>query len=203
MRYLTSKCSFGSAYNKGMAWVRFSSFWIYPLLSCLLFFLVLKQEPRWGHLLWLIPVGLLMWSLLEYALHRFFFHWSPQNRKIKRILQQLHCDHHGDSRNPDKILVRPAYSLPVSGLLGGGFYAVTGSFFVATGLLVGVWTGFLYYELVHYRLHRSTRANGWLQHQRRGHFYHHFVDRHHCFGVTSPLWDLIFGTYRTTEALRH
>ena len=183
-----------------MAWVRFCSFWIYPFLACLLLLLSPQQVPKWKDLFWLLPVGLLLWSLLEYALHRIFFHWTPHNRQVRQIVQALHFTHHGDPRNPDKILIRPTYSLPVSALFLGGFYAVTGSFFAAAALLVGVWLGFLYYERVHYRLHLSTAANGWLKYQRRWHFYHHFVDSRNCFGVTSPLWDLVFGTYRRVDS---
>ena len=187
-------------YNELMTWARFCSFWIYPSLAALLLLLSLQQKPPWGQLLWLIPLGGFIWSLLEYLLHRFFFHWVPHHRKIKRIVQSLHFSHHGDPRNPDKILVRPLYSLPVSALFLGGFYAVTGSFFAASALLTGIWLGFLYYELVHYRLHLSKVSDGLLQVQRQGHFYHHFVDPNHCFGVTSPLWDRIFGTYRPPPA---
>ena len=155
-----------------------------------------RLVPRWKDLLWLIPVGLFFWSLLEYAMHRLFFHWSPHNRKLKRIVQALHLSHHTDPRNPDKILIRPSYSLPISALVLGGFYAVTGSLFSASALLSGVWLGFLYYEWVHYRLHLSTAASGSLKYQRGWHFSHHFVDQGNCFGVTSPIWDLVFGTYR-------
>ncbi|MDA2924754.1 sterol desaturase family protein [Acidobacteria bacterium AH-259-L09] len=180
-----------------MALDRFASFWIYPSLACFLLYLssVSGEDLKWNTLLWLVPIGLLMWSLLEYVLHRFFFHWTLQNPKMRRILQQLHLSHHGDPRNPDKILVRPIYSLPVSALLLGALYVLAG-FFAAVGLLIGIWLGFLYYESVHYRLHLSISSNGLLRYQRRRHFYHHFVDDDNCFGVTSPLWDLLFGTYR-------
>ncbi len=179
-----------------MAWVRFCSFWIYPSLVCLLLLLSPQQVPRWMDLLWLVPMGLFFWSLLEYALHRLFFHWTPHHRKLKRIVQALHLSHHTDPRNPDKILIRPSYSLPISALVLGGFYALTGSLFSASALLSGVWLGFLYYECVHYRLHMSKTARGSLRYQRGWHFFHHFVDQENCFGVTSPVWDLVFGTYR-------
>jgi len=182
-----------------MAWVRFCSFWIYPFLACLLLLLSSQQVPQWKELLWLVPVGLLIWSLLEYAMHRLFFHWIPHHRRFKKILQSLHFSHHGDPRNPDKILVRPIYSLPVSALFLGASYTVTGSFFAASALLTGIWLGFLYYELVHYRLHLSKVDGGLLKYQRQGHFYHHFVDSKNCFGVTSPLWDWVFGTYRRID----
>lgn len=183
-----------------MAWVRFCSFWIYPSLACLLLFLSLPQGTSWKQLMWLIPLGWFIWSLLEFALHRFFFHWTPHHRRLKQIIRSLHVNHHGDSRNPDKILVRPIYSLTVSALFLAGFSTVTGSFFTASALLTGLWQGFLYYELVHYRLHLSKADSGLLGYQRQGHFYHHFVNPNHCFGVTSPLWDLVFGTYRRVSA---
>jgi len=185
-----------------MAWVRFSSFWIYPLLTGLLFFLSGGQRLQAPQLLVLIVIGLAGWSLLEYLLHRFFFHWTPHNRQIRRIIYQLHFNHHGDSRNRDKILVHPLYSLPVSALLGCVLYLATGSLYATTGLISGMWLGFLYYEWVHYRLHLGKGSKGLLKYQRRWHFYHHFVDSHHCFGVTSPLWDVVFGTYSSLQIHR-
>ena len=182
-----------------MAWVRFSSFWIYPLLTGLLLLLSGNWRPQAPQLPGLIVIGLALWSLLEYLLHRFFFHWIPHNHKMRQILHQLHFNHHDDPRNPDKILVHPLYSLPVSGLLGCGFYLITGGLFASTGLLAGMWAGFLYYEWVHYRLHLGKDSKGLLKQQRRWHFHHHFVDPHHCFGVTSPLWDVVFGTYKTLD----
>ncbi len=178
-----------------MAWVRFFSFWIYPLLTGLLVFHSDVQRSQASRLLVLILIGLAIWSLLEYLLHRYFFHWTPQNPGMRKIIHQLHYNHHQDPRHPGKILVQPLYSLPVSGLLGWGFYWIGGSFLDATGFLTGLWAGFLYYEWVHYRLHLGKNSRGLLKRQRRWHFYHHFVDPDHCFGVTSPLWDAVFGTW--------
>jgi sterol desaturase/sphingolipid hydroxylase (fatty acid hydroxylase superfamily) len=182
-----------------MAWIRFSSFWIYPLLTGLLFYLSGGQQPQAPQILGLIGIGLVLWSLLEYLLHRFFFHWTPHNRKMRQIIHQLHFHHHGDPSNRDKILVHPLYSLPVSALLGYCFYLATGSLFAAMDLISGIWAGFLYYEWVHYRLHLGKKSKGLLKHQRGWHFHHHFVDPHHCFGVTSPLWDVVFGTFKSTD----
>ena len=181
-----------------MAWVRFSSFWIYPLLSSLLFLLSRPHETG-TRLPVLLGIGLALWSLLEYLLHRFFFHWTPRNHRMRHIIHQLHFNHHRDPRHPGKILVHPLYSLPISAVFGCGFYVATESLFFTTGLLAGLWTGFLYYEWVHYRLHLGKKSRGLLKHQRGWHFYHHFVDPHHCFGVTSPVWDVIFGTWASTE----
>jgi hypothetical protein len=64
----------------------------------------------------------------------------------------------------------------------------------AAVVMTGIWAGFLYYEAVHYRVHFSLSPTGIIAKQRRTHFYHHFSNNKRCFGVTSPLWDYVFGT---------
>lgn len=178
--------------------MRFCSFWIFPLAACALLSLTIIREPgrRIFELAWLVPLGVLFWTLLEYCLHRFLFHWHSRSRRIKQLLHQLHLSHHQSPRDPDRILVRPLYSLSASALLLVTLYAMLGSLYFAAGLLSGMWLGFLYYEFVHYRVHLSASTWGLLVYQRRRHFYHHFVDSENCFGVTSPLWDVIFRTFR-------
>lgn len=183
---------------------RFCSFWIYPMLSLILLgvCVAFPEEVRWTTLLWTPLIGLVVWTFIEYMLHRFFFHWQPQSDRTQQILQRLHLDHHADPRNPNKILVRPSFSLPVSAVLLSIMYVLSGTLVAAVGMVIGIWAGFLYYESVHYRLHLSTANRGLLKYQRQSHFYHHFVDHHHCFGVTSPLWDLLFGTVRRVKSRR-
>ena len=83
--------------------------------------------------------------------------------------------------------------LPLSTIILGITYGLTGSVMTSAGIAVGVWAGFLYYEWVHYRVHTSGSTLG-LKHHRSRHFNHHFVDDTKSFGVTSPLWDFVFGT---------
>ncbi len=178
-----------------MVWVRFASFWMYPLLSLALLAVAARWGGPTGRPLLLLAVGLGLWTLLEYALHRFVFHWRPANRRLKRFLAGLHLRHHGDPRNEGAILVRPGYSLTVSAIMLAVLWLALGGFGSAVWVLTGAWIGFLYYETVHYRIHKSKRSGGLLGLQRRAHFYHHFVDDDRCFGVTSPVWDWVFGTY--------
>ncbi len=180
-----------------MFWFRFYSFWFYPLAAVILLYVakVLEPQRRPAELLRLLLAGLLLWTLIEYCMHRFLFHWIVKNRRLKNLLWYLHIGHHAEPRDPEQILVSPAMSVPISGLLLGSLYLALGSLFGAAGVIVGTWIGFLYYESVHYRLHRSAAQGVLLGHQRRRHFYHHFVNGETCFGVTSPLWDFVFGTF--------
>ena len=178
--------------------VRFRSFWLFPLLAVVLLYVSFRLEPqsRPGALLWLIPLGALMWSLLEYGLHRFVFHirFEVRNQKLKEIVNASHLSHHSAPRDPRKLLVRTPYALAVSGLLFALLYIASGSVYSTVGVLAGIWGGFLYYESVHYRVHLTSSASGLLAWQRRAHFYHHFTNNERCFGVTSRLWDHVFRT---------
>jgi len=82
----------------------------------------------------------------------------------------------------------------ISAVLYGLIYMVSRNLVSAAALLTGIWSGFLYYEAVHYRVHFSLSPSGLIARQRRSHFYHHFTNNKRCFGVTSPLWDYVFGT---------
>lgn len=177
---------------------RFRSFWIFPLSAIALLFVSFRAEPqsRLGDLLWLFPIGLVMWTLLEYGLHRFVFHIQipVPNPRLREILNSSHLGHHASPRDPEKILARSTYAMVISSLLFGLLYLTSGSFFASSGVMAGIWTGFLYYEAVHYRVHLSLAPSGFIGRQRRTHFFHHFTNNKRCFGVTTPLWDYVFGT---------
>lgn len=176
----------------------FRSFWIFPLITLVLLEIAFRAEPGSDptHLLWLFPAGVLLWTLLEYGLHRFIFHIQIplRNPRLKEVVNSSHLGHHASPRDPSKVLVHPSYGLVISSILYGLIYAVSGSLLTTTGVIAGVWAGFLYYESVHYRVHFSLSVSGVLQGQRQRHFYHHFTNNKHCFEVTSSLWDHVFGT---------
>jgi 4-hydroxysphinganine ceramide fatty acyl 2-hydroxylase len=177
---------------------RFRSFWIFPLIAAFLLYFTSQNEPqsRLSLLPWLLPLGVMIWTLLEYVLHRYVFHIQIplRNPRLREIVNASHLAHHASPKDPAKVLVHPVYGLVVSSLLYAALYGVLRNFFSAAGLLVGVWAGFLYYEAVHYRVHFNLSGSGVIARQRRTHFYHHFTNNRVCFGVTSPLWDYVFGT---------
>jgi hypothetical protein len=178
--------------SKGLT--RFSSFWIFPVLAISSLAFTFRSQPTNSlvDLVWLFPVGLCSWTLLEYGLHRFVFHREIRTVSIRKIINSSHMEHHLAPRDDELILVQPPYALAVSALLAIFIELISRNEFWTAGILSGVWAGFLYYEAVHYRVH-ITPANGWLlSRQRRAHFYHHYHDSNRRFGVTTPLWDYVF-----------
>src|SRR6058998_342490 len=91
-----------TCYNRAMRLkerlYRFRSFWIFPLLAVLLLYATFRSETqaRLLNLVWLLPLGLLIWSLLEYGLHRFVFHirFKVQNPRLRDVLNASHLSHH-------------------------------------------------------------------------------------------------------------
>src|SRR5436189_4261592 len=159
---------------------RFRSFWIFPLLAVVLVDLTSRTEPqhRLSELLWLVPAGVFVWTLLEYGLHRLVFHIQApiRNPRLREFLNASHLGHHASPRDPGKLLVHPLFGFVISAALYGLIYLLSGSVFSAAGVMAGVWAGFLYYEAVHYRVHFSLAGTGLVAWQRRAHFYHHFTN---------------------------
>jgi sterol desaturase/sphingolipid hydroxylase (fatty acid hydroxylase superfamily) len=133
-------------------------------------------------------MGIVLWTLLEYLLHRFVFH------RFRGIVGSFHHEHHGAPRDAKYLFVRPPYSIGISALFVALIWWMTGDIAQTLKLMAGIWLGYLYYESVHYRVHFSPADGGWIGRQRRAHFRHHFHNSRKCFGVTTPLWDYVFRT---------
>jgi sterol desaturase/sphingolipid hydroxylase (fatty acid hydroxylase superfamily) len=140
----------------------------------------------------LIVFGVVCWTLIEYLLHRFVLHL--QTRAYQRTSERLHLGHHWEPRDVAKITVPVYGSLPIAVALWGLFRLLPGSWEAAGLLLIGNIIGYLYYETVHFRIHCGATGGRWLRRRRAHHLYHHFKNQHRCFGVTTPLWDWVFGT---------
>ena len=62
----------------------------------------------------LIVFGILVWSLAEYTLHRFIFHYEPKSKfgeKIHFIFHGVHHDYPSDSR---RLVMPPSVSIPLA-----------------------------------------------------------------------------------------
>jgi dihydroceramide fatty acyl 2-hydroxylase len=168
------------------------------------FFIWLSIRDALGGLLsvWLIPVeivaGMLMWSLTEYVLHRFLFHYHPKSEWGKRINFMFHGVHHAQPMIKTRLVMPPIISLPI-GVIMYSFYALIFQLvfnvgFVINALFAGTAIGYLLYDMTHYATHHFQIKGGWFQWIRSHHMKHHVQTPDERFGVTSPLWDYAFGT---------
>lgn len=141
-----------------------------------------------------VGIGIGLWTLLEYGLHRFVFHFEPESPWFARVLDGLHLAHHREPANPERLFVRMSFSIPVSALLFLLLAGVTGDLNLSGAVLAGVWIGFVYYEWVHATVHLGPQSRWLRRSQRERHLRHHFRDSRVDFGVTSALWDRLLGT---------
>lgn len=54
--------------------------------------------------------------------------------------------------------------------------------------------GYICYDMIHYYIHYGSLVTGYLYNVKRYHYQHHFVHHDRGFGISSSLWDTLFGT---------
>ena len=139
--------------------------------------------------------GLFAWTLLEYIVHRRVFHFLPDSgSELQRDLSFLiHGVHHDWPYDPDRLVMPPIVSAPIAIVVGLSMRMVTGPR-LFPGLFSGLIAGYLWYDMTHYAVHHLKPHTAFGKLQRRNHLVHHFTQPEARYGVTTPLWDMIFGT---------
>ena len=145
-----------------------------------------------------IVVGIFIWTISEYLLHRFLFHMPVHGKTMERIVFLFHGVHHTQPQGKTRLVMPPAISLPLAAIFYGLFvlifqYVLSGAGWVAP-LFTGFSIGYLAYDLTHYATHHFPMRNGYLKYIKRYHMQHHYKTPNQRFGVTSPAWDWAFGT---------
>ena len=144
----------------------------------------------------LLTSGLLSWGLLEYVLHRFVFHYDAQSVSGKKLVYAAHLSHHEDPRATDRIFSSLMISAPVATAYLLVARIATGSWRAASLLFTGLVLGYFYYEWLHFRAHHRRSRLRLFRYLRKYHLLHHYQTPELRFGVSSPLFDIIFGTFR-------
>lgn len=138
-------------------------------------------------------LGLFIWTLTEYILHRFIFHFYPSSEWGKRIHFIFHGVHHDYPNDARRLVMPPSASIP----LALAFYLLF-KWSLSPALLDGFFTGFiagyLFYDMTHYMLHHAQFKNTFWKKLKQQHMLHHYDDSTKKYGVTSDIWDKVFGT---------
>ena len=73
------------------------------------------------------------------------------------------------------------------------FRAIFGN--AAIPAFAGLLVGYLIYDTTHFVLHHRSVPTAFGKMIKRSHMRHHFMEPDENYGVSSPLWDIIFRTY--------
>jgi sterol desaturase/sphingolipid hydroxylase (fatty acid hydroxylase superfamily) len=138
--------------------------------------------------------GAFAWTLTEYALHRVVFHGFPHAALGAREHRRHHAEPGYFAPGWQKALA----ALLVTGLVLPGLWLAIGPL-IGIAFTAGFVAMYLAYEVLHRRCHTHPPRGAYGRWRRRHHFAHHFVDPRRAHGVTTPLWDHVFGTALRVE----
>jgi sterol desaturase/sphingolipid hydroxylase (fatty acid hydroxylase superfamily) len=146
----------------------------------------------------LFVFGIFFWTITEYILHRFVFHYQPKSSWGQRLHFMMHGVHHDYPNDTTRLVMPPSVSLPLATLFYGLFTLVLGTV-IMKPFLAGFLLGYILYDEIHYATHHAPIKGGFFQKIKHHHVLHHYKDPERGYGVTSPLWDHVFGTYYRPE----
>ena len=133
-----------------------------------------------------IVVGLAIWSLIEYAMHRLVFHGIEP-------FQRMHGEHH---RRPHALIATPtALSLAMITVLFWLPAILLAGIWFGSGATMGVAVGYFLYGVNHHAIHHWRARGAWMRRCKRLHAIHHRQPQYN-YGVTMSCWDRIFHTGR-------
>jgi sterol desaturase/sphingolipid hydroxylase (fatty acid hydroxylase superfamily) len=136
--------------------------------------------------------GLLFWSLLEYGVHRGSFHHEPETEGQVAFVYLVHGVHHAYPDDSRRWMMPLAVTIPILGLIYVIVRAAFGTY--ANASFAGFMHGYLTYDLVHYYIHKGRMPGRVGKYLRKHHMVHHYAKPESHFGVSSPLWDVVFRT---------
>ncbi|WP_443943699.1 sterol desaturase family protein [Pedobacter sp. AW1-32] len=139
---------------------------------------------------WLL-FGLAVWTITEYILHRWVFHYEPPGAFGKKIHFIFHGVHHDYPNDAKRLVMPPSASIP----LALGFFFLF-QWLLPEGIVYAFFPGFiggyLFYDMVHYALHHANFKSGFWKKLKHHHMLHHYSDPTKGYGVSWTFWDNIF-----------
>jgi sterol desaturase/sphingolipid hydroxylase (fatty acid hydroxylase superfamily) len=163
-----------------------------PVMVYSLYYGGTRLDYSIGRLVLVFLGGMLFWTFFEYIMHRFIFHWVAENERARKIVYVMHGNHHEFPRDKERLFMPPVPSMIIASLI---FFLLNwimgGNVFL---FFPGFVLGYLLYGSMHYAIHAWNPPYKWMKPLWRNHHLHHYKDDHKGFGVSTTIWDCVFGT---------
>jgi sterol desaturase/sphingolipid hydroxylase (fatty acid hydroxylase superfamily) len=172
-------------------------------IPVILFFLIrpiveLPAGASWAYIPLGFLVGVFIWTFAEYTIHRFVFHYDPKSERVAKIWFLFHGVHHAQPQLKTRLVMPPVLSIPGAVLFYFIYYFVVGELLGAPQWVDPIFAGFIFgylsYDLTHYATHHLPMRSGVAKYLKRYHMMHHFKTPSARYGVSSPIWDVVFRT---------
>lgn len=145
------------------------------------------------HLGGYLVFGLFIWTITEYILHRFLFHFHPKSTAMKKFFWTFHGVHHDYPQDSKRLVMPPSVSLPLAALFFFFFQWIFGEVAV-NPFFAGFLLGYLFYDITHYAIHHFNVRSPFFKKLKDHHAIHHYKYDDLGFGVSSTFWDVFFRT---------
>jgi len=165
-----------------------------PIAGFLLWRSVAVHELPASGLFAIGALALFLWTLTEYCLHRFVFHFPAQSRAGKYLVFLFHGVHHATPRDKTRLVMPPAGGILLLIVLYQVFRLLVPAPWIEPFLAFFL-VGYLAYDYIHYATHHFPMRSKVLHFLKVYHLQHHYGAKGLRFGVSSPIWDRVFGTY--------
>lgn len=142
-------------------------------------------------------LGAILWTFAEYIIHRDLGH--KNNKKNPFSIE--HLRHHRDLNYFAKPYKKLLAAILVMSLMVPLVALGTG-WKLSIYFSLGFTLMYILYEILHSRVHTHAPHTIYGRWMRKHHFHHHFKNPKVNHGLTTPLWDIIFGTLETPVKVR-
>ncbi len=142
----------------------------------------------------------LVWTLTEYVVHRYAFHFPAKSDWGKKIIYLFHGIHHDDPDDATRLVMPPLPGLLIMFIIGNFFrlFIPENYFMVFMGSFI---IFYLVYDYIHYATHHFRMTSKVGRYLKSYHLKHHYTKDPVKYGVSNPLWDYVFGTVEMKQGL--
>ncbi len=162
-----------------------------PFIGFLIWKALFIVEMPWINFIGWILGGLFIWTITEYIMHRFVFHFEPKSKWGRQIHFIFHGVHHDYPNDAKRLVMPPSASIPMA----AAFYFLF-NWLLPVNVIYPFFTGFiagyLFYDMTHYALHHANFKSGLWKKLKHHHMLHHYSDPTKGYGVSLTIWDKIF-----------
>jgi sterol desaturase/sphingolipid hydroxylase (fatty acid hydroxylase superfamily) len=164
----------------------------------------IRQSSLSGsYILGFYALGFFAATLAEYVIHRGGFHAVRPKNAIRKNLAKVHGVHHKEPKLVGFTMLPLISSLVLLVILTLPVFILSmGNLPTTLFYFSGIATGYFLHEWSHHAIHYRKPLTAWGQHLIELHDIHHYKNPRKNFGLMSPLWDIVCGTYLPKKKLK-
>jgi 4-hydroxysphinganine ceramide fatty acyl 2-hydroxylase len=147
-----------------------------------------------GYIAALFGAGLFVFTIFEYVLHRYLYHLEPTTPRRAKIQYTFHGVHHEYPKDKTRLAMPPTLAVFVAGAFFWLFFALMGE--AAYAFFPGFLVGYSGYLAVHFIVHAYAPPKNAFKQLWINHSVHHYKNPDSNYGVSSPIWDYVFGSFQ-------